>query len=64
LPLPFFAWDLLAGLAAIMPQPPLTRDQVALMRRDNIAAANTAGFDDLRISPRPLEDELSRLFSH
>jgi NADH dehydrogenase len=62
LPLPFAAWDLLARLAAILPQPPLTRDQVALMRRDNVVAANAAGFDGLGICPRPLEAEVSRRF--
>lgn len=58
LPLPFVAWDLLATLVSVLPRPPLTRDQVELMRRDNLVGPDAAGFADLGLSPRPLEGEL------
>ncbi len=51
-----------AGLAAIqarlgelLPNPPLTRDQLALLRRDNIADPSMPGFAALGIAPRAVE---------
>jgi uncharacterized protein YbjT (DUF2867 family) len=58
---PFAAWYALASLAEILPQPPLTRNQVELMKVDTIASENLAGFRALGISPRSLEDELEAI---
>jgi len=58
MPMPFVIWELLALLLAQLPQRPLTRDQVALMRRDNVTAADIAGFAELGIEPRALQDLL------
>jgi len=55
---PFALWDVLGGLAEMLPQPPLTRNQVELMQIDTTAAENLPGFRTLGISPRSLEDEL------
>ena len=33
-------WDALAGLAEMLPQPPLTRNQVELMQIDTTASEN------------------------
>jgi uncharacterized protein YbjT (DUF2867 family) len=38
-PLPFALWRILASAAEFLPGSPLTRNQVALMQRDNIASA-------------------------
>ncbi len=60
LPVPFLLWDLAAVAASFLPSPPLTRDQVALMRADNVVQAAAAGFADLGIAPRRPEDVLPR----
>lgn len=60
LPVPFFAWDLLAALASILPAPPLTRDQVALMKEDNVVGDEALTLRDLGVSPTPLEEVLPR----
>lgn len=58
LPMPFPLWQLLALLAAPLPNPPLTRDQVVLMAQDNVASDAVGTFEDLGILPRSLRDSL------
>jgi hypothetical protein len=58
---PFAFWDAAAGLAEILPRPPLTRNQVELMQIDTTASGNLPGFRELGISPRSLEDELEAM---
>jgi uncharacterized protein YbjT (DUF2867 family) len=58
---PFALWDVLAGLAERLPQPPFTRNQVELMQIDTIASGNLPGFRALGMSPRSLEDELEAI---
>src|SRR5262249_22760380 len=55
---PFALWDALAGVAEMLPQPLLTRNQVELMQIDTTASEKLSGFRALGISPRSLEDEL------
>ncbi len=38
------------------PGAPLTRDQIALMRRDNVASRDLPGLRELGVSPAALED--------
>jgi uncharacterized protein YbjT (DUF2867 family) len=59
--MPFAFWNAVAGLAEILPQPPLTRNQVELMRIDTVASENRPGFRTLGISPRSLEEELEAM---
>jgi uncharacterized protein YbjT (DUF2867 family) len=59
--MPFALWDAFAGFAERLPQPPLTRNQVELMRIDTTASENLPGFRSLGISPRSLEDELEAM---
>ena len=59
--MPFAFWDALAGVAEMLPQPPLTRNQVELMKIDTTASESLSGFRALRISPRSLEDELEAI---
>jgi uncharacterized protein YbjT (DUF2867 family) len=54
-------WGAVAGLAEILPRPPLTRNQVELMQIDTTASDNLPGFRELGISPRSLEDELEAM---
>jgi hypothetical protein len=58
--MPFALWDALAGVAEIMPHPPLTRNQVELMQIDT-TASDKPGFRMLGISPRSLEEELEAM---
>jgi uncharacterized protein YbjT (DUF2867 family) len=62
--MPFAFWDAVAGLAEILPQPPLTRNQVELMKIDTTASENLPGFRALEISPRTLEEELEAMLKH
>ena len=59
--MPFALWDVLGGLAEMLPQPSLTRNQVELMQIDTTASENLPGFRALGISPRSLEDELAAI---
>ncbi len=55
LPLPFWVAGLQAAVLELLPVPPLTRDQVALLRRDNVAAAGAPGLAELGITPTAAE---------
>jgi hypothetical protein len=57
-PVPFGLWRMLALIAEIFPQPPITRNQVELMQMDNVVSLDAPAFADLQISPRSLEDVL------
>jgi NADH dehydrogenase len=56
LPVPFAAWHALSRILAILPSPPITRHQVALMRVDNIQSPEMPGLEQLGISPRAVEE--------
>jgi uncharacterized protein YbjT (DUF2867 family) len=60
-PIPFGVWHALAYVAEMLPQPPITRNQVELMQTDSVASPGAAGFADLRISPTSLEDVLPEI---
>ncbi|NHA14112.1 NAD(P)H-binding protein [Thioalkalivibrio sp. XN279] len=52
MPMPMFAWRFLATLMGLLPNPPLTYDQVVLMARDNVPRGDWPGFGELGIQPR------------
>jgi NADH dehydrogenase len=58
IPIPFAAWHLLAWFAEMLSSPPITRNQVELMRVDNVASPEMPGFGELGISPLSIEDIL------
>jgi hypothetical protein len=60
---PFALWDAVAALAAVLPHPPLTRNQVDLMQIDTTASDSRPGFGLLGIAPRPLEEELKAMLT-
>jgi uncharacterized protein YbjT (DUF2867 family) len=60
-PIPFALWHALAYAAEMLPQPPITRNQVELMQTDSVASPGAPGFDDLRISSTSLEDVLPEI---
>ena len=55
-PLPFALWRILASGAEFLPGSPLTRNQVALMQRDNIASSDCPGLSRLDIAPTEIEN--------
>ena len=57
-PMPYGLWHALASVAEMLPEPPIARNQVALMRLDNVVSPGAPGFGDLRISSTSLEDAL------
>ena len=58
MPVPFLVWDILAAVMTLHPDPPLTRDQVNLIKRDNIVGEQALTLNDLGIRPIPLEEVL------
>ena len=55
LPLPFWAASLQAAVLELLPTPPLTRDQVRLLRRDNVVTPGALGLAELGITPTAAE---------
>jgi uncharacterized protein YbjT (DUF2867 family) len=52
---PFELAALQARFLELLPQPPLTRDQVELLKVDNVASADLPGLEALGITPTPIE---------
>ncbi len=50
-PLPFWVAGLQAAFLGLLPRPPLTRDQVRLLRSDNVVRGGKPGLADLGITP-------------
>ena len=59
MPFPYFAWELLAALMAPLPNCPISRDQVVLMKRDNVISPNALSLPDLGVVPTPVEGILA-----
>lgn len=57
-PVAFFVWRILTLLLSLLPNPPLTRDQVILMAHDNLASDAMGSFVDLGLLPHSLRDSL------
>ena len=55
IPMPFWAARLMAGFLEMLPKPLLTRDQVELLKSDNVVAEDALGLADLGIEPTPCE---------
>jgi uncharacterized protein YbjT (DUF2867 family) len=55
LPMPFGLAEAMAGMLQWLPVPPLTRDQVKLLRHDNVVSAEARTLEDLGILPRAIE---------
>ena len=54
-PVPFFAAAVMARFLQFAPVPPLTPDQVTLLRIDNVASANAPGLADLGVTATAAE---------
>ena len=55
-PVPFAVWYAMARATAILPNPPIARNQIELMQIDTAASPLLPGFADLGILPQPLEE--------
>jgi NADH dehydrogenase len=55
MPLPFAVAAFEAFFLELWPKPLLTRDQVTLLKRDNVVTAGALGFKDLGIAPKAAE---------
>ena len=48
-------WQALARVAEFLPGTPLTRNQIALMKHDNVASGDLPGLPELAITPTAVE---------
>jgi NADH dehydrogenase len=55
LALPYGLAELLGGVMELLPAPPLTRDQVLMLRRDNVVSEGAPGLAELGITARSVE---------
>ncbi|HZT50741.1 MAG TPA: complex I NDUFA9 subunit family protein, partial [Stellaceae bacterium] len=55
MPIPFGLAAFEAAFLELLPVPPLTRDQVRMLRRDNVVSAGVPGLRELGIVPTALE---------
>ncbi len=58
MPVPYFVWELLAAALAPLPKRPISRDQVVLMKRDNVVGPKALSFAELGFEPRAVEEIL------
>jgi uncharacterized protein YbjT (DUF2867 family) len=63
MPMPFAAWHALASVGEMLPNAPVTRNQIELMQVDTVASPSMPGFAELAISPRPLEDVVREMLA-
>lgn len=63
-PVPFSVWHALAHTAEFRPAPPVTRNQVELMRVDNVASPQLPGLAQLGIAPRTIEQTVRSMTRH
>ncbi len=55
MPVPYFAWELLAAMMAPLPNRPISRDQVVLMKHDNVVGPTALSFAELGLTPSTVE---------
>jgi uncharacterized protein YbjT (DUF2867 family) len=61
LPISFVLAEMQAGLLELLPNPPLTRDQVRLLKTDKMVSGAEPTLGDLGVNARPLEEFLAEL---
>jgi len=62
LPVPFAFWRGLVRVFGLLPNPPITRDQLILLEADNIVGSNASTFSDLGMQPRTFESVVQECF--
>lgn len=58
MPVPYLIWEGLAASMAPLPKRPISRDQIALMKQDNVVGPKAQSFADLGIGPHAIEEIL------
>ena len=56
--IPWGVAELIGLMGTALPVPPLTRDQVLLLRTDNVATGALPGVEALGVEPAPIESIL------
>lgn len=56
LPFPLPLWHAMGTLLSVLPDPPLTRDQLYLIQEDNVAGEDAAGFPELGLQSEKISD--------
>lgn len=64
LPVPYAMWLAQARVMSVLPSPPLTEDQIILVRSDNVVGEGVLAFDHLDITPRSVEEMLPECLGH
>jgi uncharacterized protein YbjT (DUF2867 family) len=59
IPIPFALAEMQAAILEWLPNPPLTRDQVRLLKTDKVVSGMEPTLGDLGVQPRPLEEFLA-----
>jgi NADH dehydrogenase len=59
IPISFALAEMQAGLLELLPNPPLTRDQVRLLKTDKVVSGAEPTLGNLGVQPRPLEEFLT-----
>jgi uncharacterized protein YbjT (DUF2867 family) len=59
IPIPFALAEMQAGLLELLPNPPLTRDQVRLLKTNKVVSGAQPTLGDLGVQPLPLEEFLT-----
>jgi len=59
IPIPFALAEMQAGFLELLPNPPLTRDQVRLLKTDKVMSGIQSTLSDLGVQLRPLEGYLA-----
>lgn len=60
-PVPFALWSCLGWVGERLPDTPLTRHQVELMRHDNVASAVLPGLPSLDVVPQAIDDAVREI---
>ena len=58
---PFSLWHVIGFVSETLPTPPITRNQVELMGKDNIPEPDAPGFEALQIWPQAIENILPQM---
>ena len=58
---PFSLWHVIGFVSETLPTPPITRNQVELMGKDNIPEPDVPGSEALQISPQAIENILPQM---
>ena len=61
--MPIFAMQLPAALASILPNPPITRDQLRMLSSDNIVNEKMPDITSFGIIPQPIEAHVPNYLS-